>query len=106
MSSIGKLMKQATRLQQQMERIQAELANKTVEGVAGGGVVRVVAKCDQSIASIKISPEAVNKDDVAFLEDLVLTAVNQALNQAREVSNKEMGAVTSGLSMPGIPGMF
>lgn len=106
MSSIGKLMKQATRLQQQMERVQAELANKTVEGSAGGGIVKVVAKCDQSIASIKISPDAVNKDDVPFLEDLVLKAVNEALTQAREVSNKEMGSVTSGISLPGMPGMF
>lgn len=106
MSSIGKLMKQATRLQQQMERVQAELANKTVEATSGGGAVKVVAKCDQSILSIKINPDAVNKDDVPFLEDLVLKAVNEALNQAREIANKEMGSVTSGLSIPGMPGMF
>ncbi|MFM7100432.1 MAG: YbaB/EbfC family nucleoid-associated protein [Verrucomicrobiota bacterium] len=102
MSSIGKLMRQAQRVQQQMERVQQELATKTVEGTAGGGSVKVIARGDQSIASIKIAPEAVNPSDVAFLEDLVVTAVNQALAQAKEIANKEMGAVTSGLSLPGM----
>jgi hypothetical protein len=102
MSSIGKLMKQAARLQQQMERVQQELAQKTVEGVAGGGAVTVVARCDQSIQSIKISPSAVNPSDVAFLEDLVLTAANQALNAAREIRDREMGSVTQGISIPGL----
>lgn len=95
-------MRQAQRLQQQMEAVQASLAQKTVEAKAGGGAVTVVARCDNSIASIKILPDAVNPQDVPFLEDLVLTAVNQALRQAKEISEKEMGAVTSGLSMPGM----
>ena len=102
MSSIGKLMKQAQRLQQQMATVQASLAQKTVEAQSGGGSVKVVARCDQSIVSIKILPDAVNPQDVPFLEDLVVTAVNEALRQAKEVSEKEMGAVTSGLSMPGL----
>lgn len=102
MSSIGKLMKQATRMQQQMERVQTELASKTVEAEAGGGAVKVVARCDQTLVSLKISPDAVNPSDVAFLEDLVLTAVNQALTTAKETANKEMGAVTQGLSVPGL----
>ncbi len=102
MSSIGKLMKQATRMQQQMERVQQELASKTVEAAAGGGAVQVVARCDQTLVSIKISPDAVNPSDVAFLEELVLTAVNQALTTAKEEANKEMGSVTQGLSIPGL----
>ena len=102
MSSIGKLMKQASRMQQQMERVQQELASKTVEGVAGGGTVKVVAKCDQTLVSIHIAPEAVNPSDVAFLEDLILTATNQALVAAKETANREMGAVTQGLSIPGL----
>jgi DNA-binding YbaB/EbfC family protein len=102
MSSIGKLMRQAQRLQQQMESVQASLAQKTVEAKSGGGAVTVVARCDNSIASIKILPDAVNPQDVPFLEDLVLTAVNQALRQAKEISDKEMGAITNGLSMPGL----
>ena len=95
-------MKQAMRIQADMARVQESLANRTVEGVAGGGAVRAIAKCDQTLVSVKISPDAMNPQDVAFLEDLVLTAVNQALTQAKETANREMGAVTKGLSIPGL----
>jgi DNA-binding YbaB/EbfC family protein len=102
MSSIGKLMKQAARMQQQMEQIQNDLANRTVEASSGGGVVKVVAKCDGTIASIKIDPQAVNPADVQLLEDLILTASNQALTQAKEISTAEMGKVTAGFNLPGL----
>ena len=102
MSSIGKLMKQAARMQQQMEQIQQSLAARTVEATSGGGVVKVVAKCDGSIASIKIDPQAVNPADVQLLEDMVLTAANQALSQAKEISTSEMGKVTAGFNLPGL----
>lgn len=95
-------MKQATRMQQQMERVQQDLANKTVEGIAGGGSVKVVAKCDQTLVSIKISPDAVNPQDVPFLEELVLTAVNDAMAKAKDTAAKEMGSVTQGFSIPGL----
>ncbi len=102
MSSIGKLMKQAARMQQQMEQIQQDLAKRTVEATSGGGAVKVIAKCDGSIASIKIDPQAVNPADAQLLEDLILTAVNQALSQAKEVSSTEMGKVTAGFNLPGL----
>jgi|SRR6266404_5827153 DNA-binding YbaB/EbfC family protein len=102
MSSMGKLMKQAARMQQQMETIQAQLAARTVEATSGGGAVKVVARCDGTIASIKIDPQAVNPADAQLLEDMVVTAANQALGQAKEISNTEMGKVTSGFSMPGL----
>jgi nucleoid-associated protein EbfC len=102
MSSIGKLMKQAARVQQQMEKVQAELAARTVEATSGGGAVKVVAKCDGNIASIKIDPQALNPADAQLVEDMILTAANQALTQAREISNSEMGKVTQGLSLPGL----
>lgn len=95
-------MKQATRMQQQIERVQNEMANKTVEATSGGGVVKITAKCDGSLAAIKIDPAAVNPADVALLEDLVLAAVNNALAQAKEISNTEMGKVTQGLNLPGM----
>lgn len=95
-------MKQATRMQQQIERVQNEMANKTVEATSGGGVVKITAKCDGSLAAIKIDPAAVNPADVALLEDLVLAAVNNALAQAKETSNTEMGKVTQGLNLPGM----
>jgi DNA-binding YbaB/EbfC family protein len=102
MSSMGKLMKQAARMQQQMETIQAQLAARTVEATSGGGAVKVTARCDGTIASIKIDPQAVNPADAQLLEDMVVTAANQALGQAKEISNTEMGKVTSGFSMPGL----
>ncbi len=95
-------MKQAQRLQQQLEKAQADLATRTVEATSGGGAVKVIAKCDGTIASIKIDPQAVNPADVSMLEDLVLSAANQALTQAKEISNQEMGKLTSGLNVPGL----
>ncbi|HTL58294.1 MAG TPA: YbaB/EbfC family nucleoid-associated protein [Candidatus Limnocylindrales bacterium] len=102
MSSIGKLMKQAARMQQQMEQIQNDLANRTVEATSGGGAVKVIAKCDGTIASIKIDPQAVNPADVQLLEDMILSAANQALTQAKEISTAEMGKVTAGFNLPGL----
>jgi len=102
MSSIGKLMKQAQRMQQQMEQVQAQLAQKTVDATSGGGAVKVTAKCDGSIAAIKIDPQALNPSDAQLLEDMILTAANQALGQAKEISNAEMGKITAGMSLPGM----
>lgn len=102
MSSIGKLMKQAARMQQQLESTQAELAQRTVEATSGGGAVKVTARCDGTLASIKIDPSAVTPGDAQLLEDMVLSAANQALNQAKEISNSEMGKITQGFSMPGL----
>ena len=100
MSSIGKLMKQAARMQQQMEQVQAALAARTVEATSGGGAVKVVAKCDGTLASVKIDPTAVS--DVSMVEDMILTAANQALEQAKKISTEEMGKVTQGLNLPGM----
>src|SRR6201992_456007 len=101
MSSIGKLMKQAARMQQQMEEIQSKLAAQTVEATSGGGAVKVTAKCDGSVASIKIDPQALNPADAQLVEDMILTAVNSALSQAKDISSTEMGKATQGFSLPG-----
>jgi DNA-binding YbaB/EbfC family protein len=95
-------MKQAARIKQQMEQVQAELASRTVEATSGGGAVKVVAKCDGSVESIKINPEVLNSNDAQLVEDMILAAVNNALTQARDISNDEMGTVTSGLQIPGL----
>jgi DNA-binding YbaB/EbfC family protein len=95
-------MKQAARMQQQMEEVQSQLAARTVEATSGGGAVKVTAKCDGTIAAIKIDPQALNPSDAQLLEDMVVSAVNQALAQAKEISNSEMGKITSGLSLPGL----
>ncbi len=94
-------MKQAARMQQQMEQVQAELAARTVEATSGGGAVKVTAKCDGSLAAIKIDPQALNPTDAQLVEDMILTATNQALAQAKEISNAEMGKVTAGMNLPG-----
>ncbi len=102
MSSIGKLMKQAARIQRQLETKQSELAARTVEATSGGGAVKVLARCDGTLASIKIDPQAANPADVTLLEDLVLTAANNALTQAKEIQNSEMSSVAGGLQLPGL----
>lgn len=102
MSSIGKLMKQAARIQQQMEGVQSMLAARTVEANAGGGAVKVVMRCNRTLESIKIDPQAVDPKDITMLEDLVKVAVNNALQQAEQISTEEMGKVTSGLQIPGL----
>jgi DNA-binding YbaB/EbfC family protein len=102
MSSIGKLVKQAAKAQQQIAQIQAELAARTVEAGSGGGAVKVAAKCDGVITSIKIDPQAINPADAALLEDMILTAVNAALDQAKQVSSAEMSKATQGFNLPGL----
>jgi len=94
-------MKQAARMQQQMEQIQTQLAARTVEGASGGGAVKVTARCDGTLAAIKIDPQALNPADAQVVEDMILIAVNQALGQAKEISNAEMGKATAGLNLPG-----
>lgn len=89
-------------MQQQMEQVQSQLAARTVEASAGGGAVKVTAKCDGTIASVKIDPQTLNPADVQLLEDMILGAANQALGQAKDIANTEMGKVTQGLSLPGM----
>src|SRR5579862_5057238 len=102
MAGLGKLMKQAARMQQQMEQVQNQLASRTVEATSGGGAVKVTAKCDGTLASIKIDPQALNPSDAQLLEDMILSAANQALGQAKDIANAEMGKVTAGMSLPGM----
>ena len=102
MFNVAQLQKQAARMQQQMEQVQAALAQRTVEATSGGGVVKVTAKCDGSLATVKIDPQALNPSDAQLVEDMILTAANQALGQAKEISNAEMGKATAGFNLPGL----
>jgi len=95
-------MKQTARMQQEMERVQAGLAQRQVEATSGGGAVKVTAKCDGTLASIKIDPQALNPADAQMVEDMILGACNQALAQAREIANSEMGRLTQGMALPGM----
>ncbi|MBN2600520.1 MAG: YbaB/EbfC family nucleoid-associated protein [Candidatus Marinimicrobia bacterium] len=101
---LNNMMKQFTKMQQQMERVQDELADLTVEGSAGGGMVKVVANGKQEIVSIKIDPEVLS-DDVEMVEDMVVAATNQALSKSQELSQEKMAGVAGGM-LPNLPGGF
>lgn len=96
-----KMMKQAADLQKNMKKKQAELAKTEVQFSAGGGMVTVVASCDMKVKSIKINPDVVDPADVEMLEDLVLAAVDGALNSAQETMSREMGKLTGDMGLPG-----
>lgn len=100
--NMNNLMKQAQKFQQQMEDMQKELELKEFSATSGGGVVTATANGKRQIVSIKIKPEAVDPDDVEMLEDLILSACNQALNNAEEETANEMKKLTGGLNMPGL----
>jgi DNA-binding YbaB/EbfC family protein len=95
-------MRQAQQLQAKLEKTQEELANTTVEASSGGGAVTVVVTGQQEIKSVKISPEVVDAEDVEMLEDLVLSAVNEALRKSQELAASRLGALTGGLKLPGL----
>ena len=97
----GDMMKQAQKLQKKMLELQEELAQKTVEGTAGGGMVTVTANGRQEVIGIKIDPEVVDPGDIELLEDLVLAAVNNALENSRGMVEEEMGR----LMPPGLGGL-
>lgn len=100
--NINNMLKQAQKMQKQMEQMQAELEEKTVEATSGGGAVTVVVSGKKEVKSIKISPDAIDLDDVEMLEDLILVAVNDALSKADEMMASEMGKITGGLNIPGL----
>jgi len=100
--NMNKMMKQVQKMQADMVKLQEELGERTVESTAGGGVVKAVANGKQELLSIEIKPEAIDPADVEMLQDLVLTAVNGALNQSREMVANEMRRVTGGMNIPGL----
>lgn len=102
MGNLGKMMKQAQKMQQEMARMQEELKDKEVEASAGGGAVTVKVTGKQELISIAISPEVVDADDIEMLQDLVLAAVNEGLNQSRELAKQEMLKITGGIEIPGL----
>ena len=94
------MMRQAQRMQAQLQKIQEELETLTVEGSAGGGVVKVVMTGKQVVESVTIEPEAT--EDVELLQDLVVAAVNDAFNKTQEMAANKMSAITGGMNIPGL----
>ncbi len=100
--NLNKLMKQAQKMQEQMAKAQADLADKTVEVTAGGGKVTVTANGSGDVLSIKIDKEIVDPEDVAFLEEVILSGVQGAIEQGKALAESEMGKLTGGLGLPGM----
>jgi hypothetical protein len=96
------MMRQAQELQAKLAKAQQELADTAVEASSGGGAVKVTINGQQKIQSVKIAPEAVNPDDVELLEDLVLTAVNEAIAKSQQLATERLGKLTGGLKIPGL----
>ena len=106
LGNINALLSQAKQIQEKMARIQEGLKTKMIEASAGGGMVTVKVNGESQLLSLKIDPEVVNAEDVEMLEDLIVSAVNEGLRQAREMMSEEMAKVAGGLNIPGLSQMF
>ncbi|MDY6879332.1 MAG: YbaB/EbfC family nucleoid-associated protein [Desulfatiglans sp.] len=106
MPNINQLLKQAQQFQSKMAKIQDELGDQKVEASSGGGMVTVVANGKQELVSITIDQEVVDPNDIEMLQDLIIAAVNDALSRAKDMMQEEMGKLTKGMNIPGLPGMM
>ena len=102
MKNLTGMMKQAQKLQAKMVEMQAELGNRTVSAQAGGGMVEAMVNGRQELVSLRIDPEVAVPDDVEMLQDLILAAINEALNRSREMMAAEMSKLTGGMQIPGL----
>ena len=102
MKDMQEILRQAQQMQERLARIQEELAGKTVEASAGGGMVTVVVNGRQEVVSVRIEKEVVSPDDVDLLQDLVAGAVNEAISRSRKMMADEMAKITGGLNLPGL----
>lgn len=96
------MMRQAQKMQKELNKAQEEIATMSFEATAGGGMVKAVAAGDMSITALAIDPDAVDPEDVEMLQDMVIAAVNEALRGVSEMSNQRMNAVTGGMNIPGL----
>ena len=103
--NIGQIAKMAQQMQTQMAQAQQELAETTLEATAGGGAVRVVISGAGEIRALEIDPSAVDPAEVEMLQDLVLTAVNDAISRSKELERERMGSIAGGMGLPGMPGL-
>ena len=96
------IMRQAQELSAKLVKAQEELGSLTVEASSGGGAVTVVVTGQQKVVSVKVSPEVVDPEDIELLEDMVLTAVNEAMEKSQQLAQSRLGALTGGLKIPGM----
>ncbi len=102
MANFGNIIKQAQQMQAKMARLQEELAKRTVEASAGGGMVTAVVSGRNELVSLRIEKDVVNPDDVEMLQDLIVAAVNEGVRKAQEMATAEMSKLTGGLNIPGL----
>ncbi|NLB81706.1 MAG: YbaB/EbfC family nucleoid-associated protein [Clostridiaceae bacterium] len=100
--NMNDMLKQAQKMQQQMESIQQDVENRLVEASAGGGAVTVTMNGKKEVKSIKIDPDIIETEDIEMLEDIVMAAVNEAISKANEMMTGEMGKLTGGINLPGL----
>lgn len=98
----GGMMQQIRQLQEEMARTQENLGDETVEVSVGGGVLQMVMTGNQRLLSVKIEPDILNADDVEMLQDLVVAAVNEAIERSQQLASDRMGSLTGGLNLPGL----
>jgi DNA-binding YbaB/EbfC family protein len=101
MKNLSQLMKQAQQMQAKMQEMQQKLEAMTVEGAAGGGLIKITMTCKGEVTALKIDPSLVNKDEVEILEDLITAAINDAKFKANKLMEEEMSKLTGGMSLPG-----
>lgn len=102
MGNMGSMMKQVQKMQRDMEKLQSELDKREVEATSGGGAVKVIANGKKEIISIEIDKDVVDTEDLEMLQDLVLTAVNEAVRTADKMVTEEMAKITGGMNIPGL----
>jgi DNA-binding YbaB/EbfC family protein len=102
LANFGNIIKQAQQMQAKMARLQEELAKKTVEASAGGGMVTAVVSGRNELVSLKIEKDVVNPEDVDMLQDLIVAAVNEGIRKSQEMATAEMSKLTGGLNIPGL----
>ncbi len=100
--NMGKMMKQVQQMQAKMAKFQAELEEKTMETTAGGGMIRVVVNGKKELLEVELQPEIVDPEDIETLQDLILAAVNEAMNSVEKMVNEEMAKITGGMKIPGL----
>jgi len=105
MKGMGNLMKQAHKMKAELQKLQERLSQTRIEGSAGGGVVTAVADGNQNIVEIRLDPEIVDPEELEFLQDLIVAAVNEARRRSQELMNEEMNKITGGLQL-NLPGLI
>ena len=105
-TNMQSMIKQAQKMQEDMTALQEELDTREYEVKAGGGVVTVKINGKLEVLSINVAPEVVDPDDIETMTDIIVAAVNEAIKKVNETNSEEMGKITGGLNVPGIPGLF